>query len=431
MTNDFDYERDVREPQRRYYQQMEFDRIERLEREVRERKLALTGDHGDADADNVLAFDVERRWEEADAKRANGRVKSGNAPMGASPENRPVVLPVNQSPPLTLDDWLNRDLPEPDFLLGNWLTTTSRVLINAPTGIGKTMLGIGMGMGSSAGSGFLHWRGIRPARVLFIDGEMSRRLLKQRLADEVARLGARPVGMNVLSHEDIDGFAPLNTPQGQAQIEYQIKRMGGADLIVFDNIMSLIAGDHKDEEGWRNTLPWVRSLTRRCIGQIWLHHTGHDETRGYGTKTREWQMDTVLHLDEIKRPDADVSFQITFRKARERTPANRADFDDLKVALVNDQWTWQAAEGARKGSVSPQTMKFFDALVNATIGNSAGMFNCPTATIEEWRAECFKIGLLDRDKLHSARTLFSKHKLALIAANWIACNETMAWTLPN
>jgi len=340
---------------------------------------------------------------------------------------------ITPPPPLTLAEWLERELPKPDFLLGDWLTTTSRVLINASTGIGKTMFIIGLAMPLSAGSDFLHWRGIRPARVLLVDGEMSRRLLKQRLADETARLGIRPLGMHVLSHEDVAGFAPLNTPKGQAQMEQQITRMGGAekvDLIIFDNIMSLIAGDHKDEEGWRNTLPWVRKLTRRCIGQIWLHHTGHDDNRGYGTKTREWQMDTVLHLQEVKRPDSDVSFQIEFRKARERTPASRADFADVRVALVNNEWTWETGEGYRKVSVAPLTKKFHDALVNATVSsNATRMFNCPTASIEEWKNECFKIGLLDRDKDHSARTLFAKHRRDLIAANRIACNETVAWTL--
>jgi hypothetical protein len=268
--------------------------------------------------------------------------------------------------------------------------------------------------------------------VLFIDGEMSRRLLQQRLAVEADRLGIVPEGMHVLSHEDIEGFAPLNTQEGQAQIERQIERIGALDLIMFDNIMSLIAGDMKDEEGWRQTLPWVRSLTRRSIGQIWLHHTGHDETRGYGTKTREWQMDTVPHMEEAKRPDTDVSFLLRFSKARERTPANRAEFTDLKIALVNDRWTWETADGAGKAKVSPLAMKFFDALVNATVDSTAAkMSGCPTATIEGWRAECFKVGLLDKDKPKSASALFSKHRRELIAANWAACNETVAWTLPN
>jgi hypothetical protein len=76
-----------------------------------------------------------------------------------------------------------------------------------------------------------------------------------------------------------------------------------------------------------------------------------------------------------------------------------------------------------------ESKKFYDALVNATIGNDTPkQFNCPTATIEEWRTECIKIGLLDKDKPKSASALFSKHKRELIVANKVACNETMAWT---
>jgi hypothetical protein len=331
--------------------------------------------------------------------------------------------------PLILVDWLKRDLPSPDLILP-WLSTTSRVQINAPTGTGKTMLGVGLCMGMSAGRGFLHWLSIRPARTLLIDGEMSRRLLQQRLAAEADRLGVTPEGMHILSHEDIEGFAPLNTPEGQAQIEQQIKRIGTLDLILFDSVMCLISGDQKDEEGWRNTLPWIRSLTRRCIGQIWLHHTGHDEQRGYGTKTREWTMDTVLHMEEAKRADTDVSFQLSFRKARERTPANRTEFADCKIALLNNRWTSEQVKVSVKAKVSPLGKKFYGALVNATIDSDAKkMFNCPTATIEHWRAECIKIGLLDKDKPKSASALFSKHKRELIAANKVACNETIAWTL--
>ena len=42
-TRDLDYERTIREPQRRHFEQIEFDAIERLEREVEKRKLALVG----------------------------------------------------------------------------------------------------------------------------------------------------------------------------------------------------------------------------------------------------------------------------------------------------------------------------------------------------------------------------------------------------
>ena len=67
-------------------------------------------------------------------------------------------------------------------------------------------------------------------------------------------------------------------------------------------------------------MPWVKSLTKRNIGQLWIHHTGLDESRGYGDKTKEWQLDAVMHLTRKKRADTDVSFDLTFQKKRECTP---------------------------------------------------------------------------------------------------------------
>jgi hypothetical protein len=327
---------------------------------------------------------------------------------------------------LRLEDWLKRDLPKPDYILGHWLTTTSRVLLTAPTGLGKTMFGIAASNTIAAGKPFLRWEGRRPCNVLYIDGEMSRRLMKQRLADEVERSGLRPAGMHILSHEDIENFQPLNTEVGRNQVEAEIARIGQLSLIWFDNIMSLIGGDMKEEEGWRQSLPWQHSLTKRNIGQVWTHHTGHDESKSYGTKTREWQMDTTLFLEEVKRDDTDVSFGLEFRKARERTPANRADFADITVALVDNEWTYSGAQTAP--TAKPPTgadKKFLEAF-----------FNCPTLThsdrqcvpMEAWRNECVRMRLIDPDaRPDSARSLFSRHRKNLVVSNLIACDGDFAW----
>ncbi len=58
------------------------------------------------------------------------------------------------------------------------------------------------------------------------------------------------------------------------------------------------------------------------------------------------------------------------------------------------------------------------------------MYDCPAATIDHWRAECRKHGLFDGDPMDDVnRALFSKYKRELIAANYVACDDTMAWTL--
>jgi hypothetical protein len=332
-------------------------------------------------------------------------------------------------PPLTLDDWRNRDLPDPDFIMGHWLTSTSRVLLTAATGLGKTNFGLALGMRAAAGEDYLHWRAHRSARVLYFDGEMCRRLLRQRVLDEEKRLGITPENFFALSHEDIEGFKPLNTIEGQAWMNAFIKKIGGIDLFLADNIMSLTVGDMKDTEPWRQTLPWVLSLTKREIGQVWIHHTGHDESRSYGDKSREWQMDTVAHLDAVKRDETDVSFSMSFKKARERTPTTRFDFQDVKIALVNDRWEHELTQTQRPEKISPQTTRALDALRNVIAGGlvTTLLSNRTAVSKESWIDELALLGMIDKGKADSARSLFNRWRRELVAANRIACEGDWSW----
>ncbi|WMT71066.1 AAA family ATPase [Bradyrhizobium sp. Ash2021] len=347
----------------------------------------------------------------------------------ARPEQVDVELP--DALPLTVDGWRKRDLPEPDLLLGSWISTTSRVLLSAATGLGKSNLAIALGQHVAAGKSFLHWKAGRAAKVLYIDGEMSRRLLRQRLLSEADRHGHDVSNFYGLSREDVPGFQPLNSPVGQAWIIKQIEQLG-VELVIFDNIMSLTVGDMKEELSWTQTMPLVLALTAKAIGQIWVHHTGHDETKGYGTKTREWQLDTVIHLQSAKRRDTDVSFTLSFRKARERTPSTRADFQDAKVALVNDRWEHETAEAIRSGKVSPRTQRALDALIAVLTSDQAKnpSGNRRPVHRDHWASECNAQGLIDlKGKPKSARTLMNTFRRELASANLIAYEGDMQWLI--
>ena len=58
------------------------------------------------------------------------------------------------------------------------------------------------------------------------------------------------------------------------------------------------------------------------------------------------------------RYDTEVSFGHEFRKAKERTPATRAEFQDVRVVLVGDTWQYELTESQRKGKVSPLGLQF-------------------------------------------------------------------------
>jgi hypothetical protein len=250
---------------------------------------------------------------------------------------------------LTLAYWLDRDIALPDFLLGELLSTTSRVLMVAPTGIGKTNIALAVALAIAEGCDFLHWRAHRPARVLYIDGEMPRRLMKQRLVDAVRRQGVAPANLFILSREDYPDMPPLDTVAGQEYVDAVIELLSGVDFVILDNIQALMEpGDDFGAASWQHTLSWVRDLSRRKIGQLWVHHTGHNETQSYGTKTREWQLDTVMLLERIDRDSVDISFNLNFPKARERTPGNRTDFQPAVITLANDEWSYES--GGRRGT---------------------------------------------------------------------------------
>ncbi len=368
----------------------------------------------------------------AEEPRAGGDKSKSGSESGTRAEEPRQEKKGRPPAALSAPEWLERAIPEVDCLLGNWLTTTTRAEIYAPTGIGKSMLGMAIGLAVADGGSFLHWVGYGvPKRVLYIDGEMPLRLLKRRIADECARRKCVPKTFFALNTTDIEDFHPLDDPRGRQIIEEEIKRIGGVDLIIFDNIMALISGDMRDEEAWRKTLDWQKTLTARNIAYIWIHHTGHDETKGYGTKTREWQLALVIALEKPPRGEADLSFQMIFQKKRECTPETRDDFADISVALVNNQWTHSNIRGGGKRP-SPTGSQFLRALTNVLASPDAVTWNKERcATWGDWERECITLGLVDKEKAHSTRTMMSKYRRELIECHLIACdgNRNLVWLL--
>jgi AAA domain len=86
----------------------------------------------------------------AEIKDWNEYVNAGGDPLKAADTAWTVT-------PHTVASWLSRDIPAPDFLLGLWLSTSTRALLVGATGLGKTMLGLEIAFAVAAKAAFLHW----------------------------------------------------------------------------------------------------------------------------------------------------------------------------------------------------------------------------------------------------------------------------------
>ena len=320
---------------------------------------------------------------------------------------------------LSIKAWAIRDIPEPDRILGDFLTTTVRGFLVGRTGLGKTLLGLAIAAAAASGTDFLAWKAYRPVRVLYIDGEMPAELIKPRAIDAMRRLGDIEIpGDNLMIFgRDIEAearqwcpalppFAPLNTDAGRAFLMALIKAVGGVDLIIFDNVMSLLEGDQKDELAWSAVLDLVSQLTVMRIGQLWLDHTGHNNDRQYGSSTKAWRFDAVGVMAPIKEddqteddgPGGATGFTLSFDhpgKARRRTPENWKQFQPMTVRLLDDAWIWEPLSDAKKqgkgGGLKPSAQAQYDALLDAVV--VSGTPGQTTRAV--WLAECQRRGLVD------------------------------------
>ena len=314
---------------------------------------------------------------------------------------------------LAVHAWSDLPLPPVRRYLGDVVTEAARIFLVGATGIGKTLFAYAVAAALAAGEPFLHWSCDGPVRVLVIDGEMSARMIKKRAQLILRHRSQVPPGsLLIYSLQRADEFAarfpqlgkpaPLNTDEGREWLLRMIALVQ-PDVVVLDNVMSLIAGVMKDEEPWQQTLPLVLGITALGKAQIWLDHTGHNTDRQYGTSTKGWLFDAI---GVMRRPDGeqareretcfDLAFDPPTGKARNRDPDRWNDFAPHRIRLTEDGWVSEPLErcGKARGNskVLPSMQLFHDALIDAIA--IAGTRPGETTKLA-WEGECIRRDLLD------------------------------------
>ena len=340
---------------------------------------------------------------------------------------------------LLLAAWLTRKLPERDYLLGNVFCTTSRWLVFGDTGVGKTLFAGDMAGAMASGSAFLNWEERRRARVMYLDGEMPAETFRERMELIAAQFG-NDIPLYGYNRDVLgpDEMPPLNTPEGERWLWREIEAVK-PDAIFFDAIMCLLAGTMGEEESWAPVKLLMRKITSRRIGQGWLHHTGHDTSRGFGTKTREWEMDTVLSLTTVEN---DQGVLMEFRKKRLWTPKTADQFKPLTIIRGENGWAVgsggaSAAKGAAKGEI--ENLKFalvaaYDRLAEG-LPMSPGFDGAPVhkLSVEKLRDELKSRGFLEAKDTggltETARKQFQRAKAALLSGTKprLMENEGLIW----
>jgi putative DNA primase/helicase len=227
------------------------------------------------------------------------------------------VAPAQAFQPVGLQDFLSLQVPAREMLLAPILPERSLAMLYAPRGIGKSWLGLAIGLAVAAGASVLRWSAPKPRRVLLVDGEMILSDLQTRLNLILAGLGTNTPnnGFHVLAADHTERGINLSSGEGQRELE---RHLDGVDLLILDNLSTLLAsGSEGASDAWLPMQNWLLKLRRRGVAVLLIHHAGVNG-RQRGTSRREDALDTVIALRRPAdySPEQGARFEVHIEKAR-------------------------------------------------------------------------------------------------------------------
>ena len=230
---------------------------------------------------------------------------------------------------LGLGEFLQMDLPERQRILEPWLFESSRNMVFSQRGVGKTYFALNCAYAVASGGEFLSYKAPKPRSVLYVDGEMPSQLMQERLAEiqsyainsgmDADHVDAVEQNFQLITPDlQPPGQKRLNltNPEHQETLEPFIEK---ADLVVLDNISTLMRGGQENEAAsWEPVQDWALSTMQgNCRTILWVHHAGKGGAQR-GTSKREDDLDTVVQLKRPPdyRPEHGASFEVHFTKGR-------------------------------------------------------------------------------------------------------------------
>ena len=243
-----------------------------------------------------------------------------------------------------LKDFMKLELPKQEMLLSPIISTKSLTMLHAYRGVGKSFFAMSIAYAVATGSKFLRWEANKPAKVLYVDGEMSSTALQERFSriaeNFEASKNSYTENLKIFS-ADLQEFATIDIANTCIQEEID-KMLDGISLVVFDNLSSLTKVDELDATSWVSIQDWLFELRKRGIAVLIVHHSGKNGGQR-GISKREDILDLVIHLEHSKagkkttsEDDENSSFggncKVVFEKNRNLGGKQIASFD---IALVD------------------------------------------------------------------------------------------------
>lgn len=204
-------------------------------------------------------------------------------------------------------------------MLGPWLTQPSLGMVYGWRGSGKTWFSMSVAYALASGGDFLGWTAKAPSRVVYVDGEMGRAVIRER-QKAICMGSMKDVLSGDLAYTTFDEYGGVIPNLANRSDWYLYDKMiEDAHILIIDNICACIRpiGKQSDADAWAIVQEW--SIQKRGKGKsiLFVHHSGKSGEQ-LGTSMREQPMDYVIALkrSSLSRGDKSCCFELHFEKNR-------------------------------------------------------------------------------------------------------------------
>lgn len=216
-------------------------------------------------------------------------------PYGPDLEEEPAedeladwVTPINWA-----EFWAT-ETPTQEWVIEGVVPAGRQVAVYSPPKQGKSLFALDACAAAATGRPVLGQPARAPVRVIYIDQEMTRDDLSERLVD----LGYGPESdLSNLAYYQLVDLPALDTELG-GQVVESIARRFGADVVVLDTMARVVAGDENQADTYRNFYRYTgRRLKAMNVALLRLDHGGKDPEKGQrGSSEKAGDVDVVFRL---------------------------------------------------------------------------------------------------------------------------------------
>lgn len=251
-----------------------------------------------------------------------------------SAELDPDYNPVNW-PELAAENF------ELDWLVEGLWPTGKHLHLFAAHKSGKSLLTLHMAVNLALGRDPFTGAAIQPHDVTYIDREMTRADLQERLFDMGLHDAMKDGSLDRLHYHFYPRIGYLDTVEGGDRLMQWVEK-DGSDVVILDTLSRVVKGEENSNDTYRNFYNYTGAMLKaKGIAMLRLDHEGHQSGHSRGASSKADDVDLVYHLKVLDLNN----LQLTMKAARVsyvRQTFTLLQTDDPLAFIVATDMSWPA-----------------------------------------------------------------------------------------